>query len=222
MVNRRSTVLFQPHWHKGVVGIVASRLIDHYYRPTIILTQSGEYVAGSARSVSGFNVYEAIHQCRELLLGYGGHFYAAGMTLETNKVEAFCQKFEEVVQASIHPELLIPEIVIDAEISLSDIRKSFYDIICQMEPFGPDNLRPSFIAKKVYNTGWSKVVKENHIRFVLQQNNTKISGIGFHMAEKMPLLVAGKPLDLVFKIDENEWNGEKNLQLKVIDIRISE
>ncbi|MGZ3939876.1 MAG: single-stranded-DNA-specific exonuclease RecJ, partial [Flavisolibacter sp.] len=136
MVNRRSTVLFQPHWHKGVVGIVASRLIDHYYRPTIILTQSGGYVAGSARSVSGFNVYEAIHQCRDLLLGYGGHFYAAGMTLENEKVDAFKERFEEVVQASIHPELLIPEIVIDAEISLMDIKQSFYDILCQMEPFG--------------------------------------------------------------------------------------
>ena len=222
MIGRRSTVLFKPHWHKGVVGIVASRLIDHYYRPTIILTQSGEYVAGSARSVSGFNVYEAIHQCRDLLLGYGGHFYAAGMTLENDKVDAFCQKFEEVVQASIHPELLIPEIVIDAEICLTDIKQSFYDIICQMEPFGPDNLRPVFVAKKVYNTGWSKVVKENHIRFVLQQGTSKITGIGFNMAEKMPLLEAGKAVDVVFKLDENEWNGEKNLQLKVIDVRVTE
>lgn len=222
MIKRRSTVLYQPHWHKGVVGIVASRLIDHYYRPTIVLTQSGEYVAGSARSVSGFNVYEAIHQCRDLLLGYGGHFYAAGMTLQNDKVEAFCQKFEEVVQASIHPELLIPEIVIDAEISLMDIKQSFYDIICQMEPFGPDNLRPVFVAKKVYNTGWSKVVKENHIRFVLQQGTAKITGIGFNMAEKMPLLEAGKAVDVVFKLDENEWNGEKSLQLKVIDVRITQ
>jgi single-stranded-DNA-specific exonuclease len=222
MTKRLSTVLFQPHWHKGVVGIVASRLIDHYYRPTIILTQSGELVAGSARSVSGFNVYEAIHQCRDLLIGYGGHFYAAGMTLEIEKVEAFCQKFEEVVQSSIHPELLIPEILIDAEITLADIKKSFYDIICQMEPFGPDNIRPTFIIKRLYNTGWSKVVKDAHIRFVLQQEHLKITGIGFHMAEKMPLLVAGKPVDVVFKIDENEWNGEKSLQLKVIDVRISE
>jgi single-stranded-DNA-specific exonuclease len=222
MIKRRSTVLYQPHWHKGVVGIVASRLIDHYYRPTIILTQSGEYVAGSARSVSGFNVYEAIHQCRDLLLGYGGHFYAAGMTLANDKVDAFCQKFEEVVQASIHPELLIPEIVIDAEISLTDIRQSFYDILCQMEPFGPDNLRPVFVAKKVYNTGWSKVVKENHIRFVLQQGTAKITGIGFNMAEKMPLLEAGKAVDVVFKLDENEWNGEKSLQLKVVDVRITQ
>jgi len=222
LIKRSSTVLFQPHWHKGVVGIVASRLIDHYYRPTIILTQSGEYVAGSARSVAGFNVYEAIHQCKDLLLGYGGHFYAAGMTLETDKVEAFCERFEEVVQATIHPELLIPEIVIDAEVALSDIRKPFYDILCQMEPFGPDNLRPTFVAKKVFNTGWSKVVKEAHLKFSVQQNGVRMNGIGFNMAEKMPLLLTGQPLDIVFKIDENEWNGETTLQLKVIDCRISE
>jgi single-stranded-DNA-specific exonuclease len=220
-VERKSTVLFQPHWHKGVVGIVASRLIDHYYRPTIVLTQSGDYVAGSARSVAGFNVYEAIHQCKDLLLGYGGHFYAAGMTLEPSKVDAFCARFEEVVQASIHPELLIPEIVIDAEISFADIRKPFYDILCQMEPFGPDNLNPTFIARKVYNTGYSKVVKDAHLRFVLQQNGTKITGIGFNMSDKMCLLTENKPVDIVFRIDENEWNGEKSLQLKVIDCRMS-
>lgn len=222
LINRSSTVLFQPHWHKGVVGIVASRLIDHYYRPTIILTQSGEYVAGSARSVSGFNVYEAIHQCKDLLLGYGGHFYAAGMTLEVNKVEAFCQKFEEVVQASIHPDLLIPEIVIDAEISVKDIRRPFYDIMCQMEPFGPDNLRPTFLSRRVLNTGYSKVVKEHHIRFVLKQDGITITGIGFGMADKFPLLQSNQPLDIVYKLEENEWNGEKSLQLKVVDVKLSE
>jgi single-stranded-DNA-specific exonuclease len=221
LVRRKSTVLFQPHWHKGVVGIVASRLIDHYYRPTIVLTQSGDYVAGSARSVVGFNVYEAIHQCKDLLLGYGGHFYAAGMTMAMDKVEAFCQRFEEVVEASIHPELLIPEIVVDAEINFSDIKKSFYDIICQMEPFGPDNMSPVFCARNVYNTGWSKVVKEAHLRFVVKQEAHILTGIGFNMADKMLLLQMNQPIDLIFKIDENEWNGEKTLQLKVIDVRLS-
>jgi len=222
LLQRKSTVLFQPHWHKGVVGIVASRLIDHFYRPTVVLTQSGDYVAGSARSVVGFNVYEAIHQCKDLLLGYGGHFYAAGMTLAPEKVDAFCQKFEEVVQATIHPELLIPEIVIDAEIKFSDIKQSFYEIICQMEPFGPDNLSPTFCARNVFNTGWSKIVKDLHLRFVVKQGYQTISGIGFNLADKMPLLLQNKPIDLVFKIEENEWNGEKNLQLKVIDVRLSE
>jgi single-stranded-DNA-specific exonuclease len=222
MIKRRSTVLYQPHWHKGVVGIVASRLIDHYYRPTIVLTKSGDYVAGSARSVFGFNVYEAIHQCRELLLGYGGHFYAAGMTLEADKVEAFCAKFEQVVNDTIPPELLIPEILIDAEIALVDIKRSFYDIMCQMEPFGPENLRPTFLARKVYNTGRSKIVKEAHLKFDLRQGQASICGIGFNMSEKMYLLEKNDAVDVVFKIEENEWNGQKSLQIKVLDVRVSE
>ena len=222
LLNRHSTVLYQPHWHKGVVGIVASRLIDHYYRPTIILTQSGEYVAGSARSVSGFNVYEAIHQCKDLLLGYGGHFYAAGMTLDPANVEAFQQKFEEVVSASIHPDLLIPEIVIDAEINFRDINTAFYNIMCQMEPFGPDNLRPVFVTRGVYNTGYSKVVKEKHLRFVLRQGDLTLTGIGFDMADKMDLLVNRKPVDITYKIEENEWNGQKSLQLRMIDVKPSQ
>jgi single-stranded-DNA-specific exonuclease len=221
MRGRKSTVLFQPHWHKGVVGIVASRLIEHYYRPTIVLTQSGDYVAGSARSVSGFNVYEAIHQCKDLLLGYGGHFYAAGMTLENDKVDAFCQKFEEIVDASIHPDLLIPELVIDAEIDFRSIQWPLYEILSQMEPYGPENLRPSFISRKVYNTGYSKIVKDTHLRFSLKQDGTILTGIGFGMADKLPLLQTNQPLDVVFKIDENEWNGQKTLQLKVIDVRHS-
>ena len=222
MRGRKSTVLYQPHWHKGVVGIVASRLIDHFYRPTIVLTQSGDYVAGSARSVAGFNVYEAVHQCKDLLLGYGGHFYAAGMTMATDKVEAFCERFEEVVQASIHPELLIPEIIIDAEITFSDIKKSFYDILCQMEPFGPDNMSPTFCVRNVHNTPWSKVVKDAHLRFVVRQDHYTMTGIGFNMADKWHVLTQNKPVDLVFKIDENEWNGEKSLQMKVIDCRLSQ
>ena len=220
MLNCCSTVLFQPHWHKGVVGIVASRLIDHYYRPTVVLTKSGDYVAGSARSVTGFNVYEAIHQCKELLLGYGGHFYAAGMTLEEGNVAAFRKKFEEVVHASLHPDLMVPELVIDAELQLRDVTQSFYKILCQMEPFGPDNLRPTFITRGVFNTG-SKVVKEKHLRFVVKQQNTIRTGIGFGLADKAPLLLSGLPVDLVYKIEENEWNGEKSLQLRVIDVRQS-
>lgn len=221
-INRKTTVVFQPHWHKGVVGIVASRLIESYYRPTVVLTQSGEYAAGSARSVPGFNLYEAIHACREHLLGYGGHFAAAGMTLEMEKVDAFRNKFEEIVSSTIPSELLVPEIVIDAEISLRDIKQSFYEILCQMEPFGPENLRPIFIAKKVMDTGWSKVVKEQHIRFSLKQDNVIITGVGFGMAEKFHLLQQKKALDIVFKIDENEWNGQKSLQLRMIDFRLAE
>lgn len=220
--NRNSTVVFQPHWHKGVVGIVASRLIEHYHRPTVVLTQSGDYAAGSARSVAGFNLYEAIHACREHLLGYGGHFAAAGMTLEIDQVDAFREKFETVVSNSIDPRLLVPEIVIDAEITLKEIQPSFYNILCQMEPFGPENLRPVFIVRRVTDTGWSKIVKEEHIRFSLQQNSTTITGIGFGMAGKFNLLQDKKPVDVVFKIDENEWNGNRSLQLRVLDIRAGE
>jgi single-stranded-DNA-specific exonuclease len=222
MINRKSTVVFKPHWHKGVVGIVASRLIEHYYRPTVVLTQSGEYAAGSARSVPGFNLYEAIHACKDYLIGYGGHFAAAGMTIEVDKIEAFRNKFEEVVSMSIDPGLLVPEIVIDAEINFSDVTWPFYNIISQMEPFGPENLRPHFLARKVVDSGFSKIVKEEHLRFVLKQGNTSFTGIGFGMADKLPLLQMKKPVDVVFKIDENEWNGQKNLQLRVIDLRVSE
>ena len=220
--SRKSTVVYKSHWHKGVVGIVASRLIEHHYRPTIVLTQSGDVVAGSARSVSGFNVYEAIHQCKDLLVGYGGHFYAAGMTMKPSNVEAFQLRFEEVVSGSISDDLLIPEIVVDTEIQLSDINPTFLGIINQMEPFGPENLRPVFIARKVYDSGFSKIVKEKHIRFVLKQNNVTLTGIGFCLSEKFPLLQKDQPLDIVFTLDENEWHGQKSIQLKMIDLRLSE
>ncbi len=218
-VNNKSAVLFQPHWHKGVVGIVASRVIEQYYRPTIILTQSGDYAAGSARSVPGFNLYEAIHACKEHLLGYGGHFAAAGMTLEIDKVEAFRNKFEEIVSSTIHPDLLIPEIVIDAEISFKDITWPFYNILCQMEPFGPENLRPVFITRNVVDTGYSKIVKEQHLRVSLRKDNVTLTGIGFNMSDKYEHLEYKQPVDVVYKIDINEWNDQKSLQMRVIDIR---
>lgn len=219
---RNSTLVFQPHWHKGVVGIVASRLIEHYYRPTIVLTQSGDYVAGSARSVPGFNLYEAIHACREHLLGYGGHFAAAGMTLEPLQVNAFREKFEEVVSSIIKPEQLIPEIRIDAVIQLKDIKQSFFDILCQMEPFGPENPRPVFLVKNVVDSGWSKIVKEEHIRFSVRQDDVVLTGIGFGMADKFKLLEQKLPVDIVFTIDMNEWNDQKTLQLRMIDFRLSQ
>lgn len=219
---RKSTLVYQPHWHKGVVGIVASRLIESYYRPTIVLTKSGDYVAGSARSVPGFNLYEAIHACREHLLGYGGHFAAAGMTLDIEKVDAFRDKFEEVVSNTITDELLIPEVIIDAEISLKDITPTFYNIISQMEPYGPENMRPVFISRGVVDTGWTKVVKEQHVRFSVKQDNVTISGIGFGLASKFDIIASKKPLDIVYTIDINEWNGTTSLQMRVIDFKASE
>ncbi len=219
--NRKSTVVFQDHWHKGVVGIVASRLIEKYYRPTIVLTKSGDIVAGSARSVSGFNLYEAIHACRDHLLGYGGHFAAAGMTLLPEQVESFSARFEEIVSSTIPAALLIPQITIDAEISFRELTKGFFNLLRQMEPFGPDNMRPIFISRQVTDLGYSKIVKNDHIRFVLNQDGKSFNGIGFNLAEKFPLLLHKMPIDVVFTLDENEWNGEKTLQLKVIDFRLA-
>ncbi len=217
--NKKTTVVFRDHWHKGVVGIVASRLIETYFRPTVVLTQSGDVAAGSARSVPGFNLYEAIHACREHLLGYGGHFAAAGLSLLPENIKAFTSKFEEVVSATIPDHLLIPEIIIDTEIEFADLSQNLYNIICQMEPFGPENMRPVFIAKNVQDTGYTKIVKELHIRFVVKQGKFSFTGIGFNLAEKFDLVK--KPFDLVFTLDENEWNGTRSLQLKVIDLRSS-
>ena len=220
--SKKTCVVYSDLWHKGVVGIVASRLIEHYHRPTIVLTKSGDHIAGSARSVAGYNLYEAIYQCRDLLVAYGGHFAAAGLTLLPENLEPFIKRFDDVVSATIPDDLLIPEIVIDAEISFREIKENFYNIICRMEPFGPENMRPVFITKKCVDFGYSKVLKEAHLKLVLKQDDTIMSGIGFNMADKFPLFANGTPVDIVYSIDENEWNGNKNLQLKIIDVRSSE
>jgi single-stranded-DNA-specific exonuclease len=222
LADRRSTVLFQPHWHKGVVGIVASRLIERYYRPTVVLTQAGEVVAGSARSVAGFNVYEAIHACREHLLGYGGHFAAAGISMLPGSVEAFSLKFEEIVASTIGPGSLVPEIIIDAELSFDAIKPSFYKTLSRMEPFGPRNAQPVFIARGLVDKGYSRVVKDQHIRFCLYQGDILLNGIGFGIAEKFSLFALRQPLDVVFTLEENEWNNQISLQLKVIDFQLSD
>lgn len=221
-IGKKSSVVFKPHWHKGVVGIVASRLIEHHYRPTIVLTESGGLATGSARSVPGFNLYEAIYQCKEYLLAYGGHFAAAGLSMLPENVNAFRNKFESVVAASIEDHLLIPEIIIDSEINFTEVKMPFYKLITQMEPFGPQNLRPVFIAKNVIDTGLSKIVKELHLRVVLKQNDITLTGIGFNMADKFALIETKRPLDVVFTIDENEWNNETTIQLKLIDLKLSE
>lgn len=219
---RFSTVLYQPHWHKGVVGIVASRLIDHFYRPTIILTLSNGKVTGSARSVSGFNIYEAIHECRDLLENYGGHFFAAGMTMAPEQVPEFKRRFEEIVASRITPELTTPEIIIDAELNFSDIKPGFYNILQQFEPFGPANMRPVFMTRYLRDfQGRSKVVKDAHLRVMVQQPGGQVmEGIGFGLAHYYPLLENG-PVDILYTIDENEFNGNTRLQLKVLDVRRS-
>ena len=219
---KKSTVLFRPHWHKGVVGIVASRLIDHYYRPTIVLTSANGKATGSARSVSGFNIYEAIHECRDILENYGGHFFAAGMTLDEKRVGEFIDKFEEIVAERITADQQVPEIEIDAEIPLSLVKPAFYNIVKQFEPFGPANMKPVFLTRRLYDyQGSSSVVKEQHLRLVAHQRNGSIvDGIGFGLGEKIDI-VRGGPFDMLYTIEENEYNGTTRLQVRVVDVKPS-
>lgn len=223
MANRRSTVLYRAHWHKGVVGIVASRLIDHYYRPTIMLTSANGKATGSARSVSGFNIYEAIHSCRDLLDNYGGHFYAAGMTMGEDRVAEFIERFEAIVAATITEDQRVPELEIDAEIPLSLVKPAFFNIIKQFEPFGPANMRPVFITRNVYDyQGSSAIVREQHLRLVAyQQNGAIIEGIGFGLGDKYSIVQQG-PFDMVYTMEENEHNGNTRLQVRVLDVRESQ
>ena len=218
---KKSSVVFQAHWHKGVVGIVASRLIEKHYKPTVVLTQSGDLITGSARSVNGFNLYEALHACRAHLIGYGGHFAAAGMTMAVDALEDFKIAFEAAVAERITEAQLTPEISINASLPLDDISMQFFQIISQMEPFGPDNMRPVFIAKGVYDTGYTKLAKEQHISFNVTQGKTNVRGIGYNMPEHMKLVKSGKPFDIVFYLQINEWQGNQSVQMQVIDIKPS-
>ena len=217
--NKKSSVVFESHWHKGVVGIVASRLIEKHYKPTIVLTQSGDVIAGSARSVQGFNLYEALHACRAHLLGYGGHFAAAGMTLAIDQLEAFKEAFENAVAERITEEQLTPEITINALLPLDNIRMNFYQIIAQMEPFGPENTKPIFIAHKVYDTGYSKLVKDLHLSCSFKQGKTTIRGIGYNMPQHLDVIKTGKPFDIVFQLQLNDWQGTQSVQLQIMDIK---
>ncbi len=219
--SKKSSVVFQANWHKGVVGIVASRLIEKHYKPTVVLTQNGEVITGSARSVNGFNLYEALHACRAHLLGYGGHFAAAGMTMAAEALEDFKVAFEAAVATRITKDQLTPEITINASLPLDDISMQFFQIISQMEPFGPENMRPVFIAKGVYDTGYSKLAKDLHISLNVTQGKTNVRGIGYNMPEHMKLVKSGKPFDIVFHLQLNEWQGNQSVQMQVIDIKPS-
>jgi len=222
---QKTTVLFKKDWHKGVIGIVASRCIENYYRPTIILTESKGMAAGSARSVKGFSVYNAIEACSDLLEQFGGHKYAAGMTMPIENIPAFQKKFEEVVAKSIDPEMLIPEIEIDAELDLAAIEPKFYKVLKQFAPFGPVNMKPTFISKRVYAKANARIVGNDHLKLevIANQNDFQgIAGIGFNLGNKMDLIRSGKPFDVAYHIEENEWQGRTTLQLMVQDIKPSE
>jgi single-stranded-DNA-specific exonuclease len=220
--NRYTTVVFQENWHKGVIGIVASRLIETYYRPTLVFTKSGDKYAASARSVRGFDVYNALESCAEHLEQFGGHKYAAGMTLLPEKYQDFKNAFEKVVQETIPPELLIPEIAIDAELDFVDITPKFTRIIKQFEPFGPQNMTPVFLTKNVKDTGYGKTIGQEaaHLKLFVKQNNSEgLDTIGFKLGDKLDLTTNKKPFDIAYNIDENEWNDKISIQLRLKDIR---
>ena len=219
---RFTSVVFQEDWHKGVIGIVASRLIETYYRPTLVFTKSGDKYAASARSVKGFDVYNALEACSEHLEQFGGHMYAAGMTLLEENYLAFKSAFEKEVERTIHPDMLIPKISIDAEINLTDITPKLTRILKQFEPFGPQNMTPVFLTKNVNDTGYAQKLgaDEEHLKLFVRQNNSDgMAAIGFGLGNKMELTANKKPFEAVYYIDENEWNGKTSVQLRLKDIK---
>lgn len=220
---KKTTVLYSENWHKGVIGIVASRLIETHYKPTIVLTNSNGKATGSARSVRDFDVYNAIDACSDLLEQYGGHKYAAGLTLKLENLDAFTTKFEKVVCEQIEPEMLVPKISIDAILELHQINKKFYSILKQFAPCGPENMQPVFMTEKILTSDKIRIVGENHLKmevFDANDTETKFPCIGFNLGHWIDQLTEGILFDIVYTIEENEWNGTVSLQLVIKDIRL--
>lgn len=221
--DRKTTVVYQEDWHKGVIGIVASRLTETYYRPTLVFTKSGDMLAASARSVKGFDIYNALQECSSYIEQFGGHKYAAGLTLKEKNYELFKSRFEEVVSSTCEERLLIPEVTIDIAIELDDITPRFYRILKQFAPYGPGNMRPTFMTQKVVDTGYGKKVgaDQNHLKLTVTQDSYSkpIGGIGFNLGDKHSMITNKKTFDIAYALDENEWNGEVSLQLRVKDIK---
>jgi single-stranded-DNA-specific exonuclease len=219
---KKSTIVYHPDWHKGVLGIVASRLTETYYRPTIILTKSNGFITGSARSVKNFDVYNAIDQCYDLLEHFGGHKYAAGMSIHPDNFEAFKEKFESIVAGTIDDEMLIPEIAIDAKIRLSNISTKFFKVLKQFAPFGPENMAPTFLTENVVDTGYASIVGKNHLKLSVVHPDISgfpVAGIAFQQGDKLPVVQSGKPFSICYHVEENEWNGHVSLQLNIKDIK---
>lgn len=224
MKDMNSTVLYNRDWHKGVVGIVASRVTEQYYRPTIILTESNGLATGSARSVKDFDLYEAIGQCSDLLESYGGHMYAAGLTLRIENIPEFRRRFEEIVTSQINDFSQVQTIDADAKITLSEITPRFYRILKQFAPFGPHNSTPVFITEDVFDAGTSRLVgkSQEHLKLDLVEpdvNSGIFQGIAFNQSDKFDLITSGLPFDVCYSITENEYRGKKNLQLFIRDIK---
>ena len=222
---KNTTVLFNEKWHKGIVGIVASRLIDYYYRPTIILTQSNGLISGSARTVEGFDLYNAIDKCGHLLENYGGHMFAAGVTLKPENLERFIKEFEEIVSQNITSEQLTPHIEIDDFVSLSQIDAKFFRILQRFQPFGPGNMTPVFATQNVSDSGYGKTVGKNNDHLKLDLMHDRCPGlifpaIGFHLGNKVTEVAESRNFDICYSIDKNEFMNKVSLQLRLRDIRL--
>lgn len=222
--SKNSTVLFKNDWHKGVIGIVASRCIEKYHRPTIIMTESNEKATGSARSVPGFNIFNAISACDDLIEQFGGHQYAAGLTMPIENIAAFQEKFELIVSQSISQEMLTPHIDIDSKLDLDDINPNFYNIIKQMAPFGPNNLQPVFVSENVITAGEARILKGKHLKVKVKQEGGQQSFdlLGFGMVDFLPIIITGEPFQICYTIDENHYQGRTSLQLMLRDLKIME
>jgi single-stranded-DNA-specific exonuclease len=218
---KRTIVLSSDQWHKGVIGIVASRIVEKHYRPTIILAENEDGIlTGSARSIKGFSIYEGLKECADLLIKYGGHDFAAGLSLTKENLPAFCERFEAAAAKVLTLEMLTPEIEIDAELSLSDINQKFYNVLDQMAPFGPGNMRPVFTTKGLKDSGYSKKVKEDHIKLSARNEmGVVMNGIGFGLGEHYENVHSGNIFDICYVIEENVWNNQTSLQLNLKDIR---
>lgn len=217
-----STVVFNEAWHKGVIGIVASRLIEQYYRPTVVLTESQGKAVGSARSVKGFDVYEAINACSDLLEQFGGHMYAAGLTMPLDNVQAFRERFDAVVRATIDPALRTPEEEVDAELHFADIDDRLARILHHMAPYGPGNMKPVFLTRGVVDSGFARIVGEDHLKLTLRMAGSQgptFDAIGFRMGAHFERVKSGEPFSVLYTLEENEWNGRVTLQLNIKDLK---
>jgi single-stranded-DNA-specific exonuclease len=218
--HKKSTVLYSEKWHKGVIGIVASRLIETYYKPTIIFSEVNGMLTGSARSIKNFDIHDAIGACGDIVVQYGGHKYAAGLTIKKESFELFTERFEEIVSKNCTDELLTPEISYDTEIGFDDINGKFFTLLDQFKPHGPGNMTPIFRTNQVLDAG-SKIVKEKHLKLMAYQNGKKFDGIGFNMSELFPLVSKNQAFDVCYSLEMNEFKGQKNLQLKIRDVKAS-
>ncbi len=219
--DRKSTVLFEPNWHKGIIGIVASRIVETFHKPTVILTESNGKAVGSARSVAGFDLYSALQQCEDLFSTYGGHAHAAGMQMPLENVDAFIERFETVVSQTIAPEMQHPQIDVCTKIRFEDITPEFWKMLQRFEPFGPQNRNPVFWAEDVSDTGQSRLLENNHVKLSLRQAGSKLemTGIGFGLGKAFEK-VQGKPFGIIFDLREDEWQGKRTLKIYAKDMRV--